>query len=66
MMEAFGESRRPQIRQAVQRIFESTGIRFPVIGADRVAVAERLRFGEGPSLTPALHPYRHRNRCACP
>ncbi|MCJ2139790.1 hypothetical protein [Methylobacterium sp. E-066] len=38
MMEAFGETRCPQIRQAVRRTFESTGIRFPVIGADRVAV----------------------------
>ncbi|SFL40145.1 hypothetical protein SAMN05192568_1004177 [Methylobacterium pseudosasicola] len=58
MLEAFGES-----RQAARRTFASTGIGFSAIGADRFAAAGAW-FGEDRSLTRALHPYRHRNRCA--
>lgn len=37
-MEEFGEGPRPKIRQAVRQAFESAGIRFSALGADRVAI----------------------------
>lgn len=42
-MEEFGESPRPRIRQAVRQTFESAGIRFSAIGADRIAIEIDLR-----------------------
>ena len=42
-MEEFGQSPRPRIRQAVRQTFESAGMRFSAIGADRIAIEIDLR-----------------------